>query len=718
MKKTLFFLVLLKCSLIAFAQDEPAPPTPQPTPPPIQRSSDEPPPAKTPPPTPKPTPQMPKASLAVIKNYELNKDVVISREQREEAYHKLLEGQRFIWGAKRLRSQTTVAASIRVARQSFLKAIELNPNLSESYVAIAETFITFEPTDTDEAIAFANLAVKINPKSAGGRRFLAIGYLIKSNLGLRNFNQEFGKKAIDEWNEVAKLDPTKAEAWAYLSQLYGYTNQDELEIFALKNWLAASPLVDFQRLAPTNAVLPLGESYIRRGQYKEAVEVLRQALVDEGEKERIVQLLGQTGIEVDSETANSTIEYLQRALFETPDDVALIELLSIYQSKAGKVKEAANSLRSLIKKFSSNEARKAAELQITLGDIYADNNLMIEAADAYKEALSVYGIANETVATDDERDFSMRVFSKIISIHKNAKNFQKAKESIELSGLLLGKDDLFVTNQLINLYTEFGQKNEALKVIREIRQRYAKVNPANTKLISFDEYTYYRREAILLVELGKVEEGVALMKTLLLGKIDKTSFYNDFDINVFISNLYNQAKRGKQAIESAKQAIALADTNSRKEVGNLVLASALFESGDFESAETILREVIKQTPKNSTAFNNLGSFMTENNVNLNEAFDLIQQAVKLDPTNAMFLDSLGWVNFKLGNYQEAEKNLTEAVRRSPNSTTILDHLGDVYFKLGKFELAKVVWQKAIGLSSDADEIAKIKQKINKNTKKP
>ena len=188
---------------------------------------------------------------------------------------------------------------------------------------------------------------------------------------------------------------------------------------------------------------------------------------------------------------------------------------------------------------------------------------------------------------------------------------------------------------------------------------------------------------------------------------------DDFINYLFISSLYSQGKRGKQAVEAANKAFGLAQDEERKQIAKLTLATAQQTSGDHLAAENTLRGILKSNPRNPIALNNLGYFLVERNEKLDEALDLIQQAVRIDPTNPSYLDSLGWAYFKLGKFTEAENNLKAAAKYDSSSATILEHLGDVYQKLNKKDLAKKSWQKALNLTSDAEEIARLKAKLSK-----
>ena len=97
---------------------------------------------------------------------------------------------------------------------------------------------------------------------------------------------------------------------------------------------------------------------------------------------------------------------------------------------------------------------------------------------------------------------------------------------------------------------------------------------------------------------------------------------------------------------------------------------------------------------------------------------MVQKAVTLDPQNGAFLDSLGWVQFKLGQYGPAEENLHKAIDRTASDPSIHDHLGEVYEKTGRLQLAVAQWERSMteyarSLPADADpaDVAKVKRKL-------
>jgi tetratricopeptide (TPR) repeat protein len=93
--------------------------------------------------------------------------------------------------------------------------------------------------------------------------------------------------------------------------------------------------------------------------------------------------------------------------------------------------------------------------------------------------------------------------------------------------------------------------------------------------------------------------------------------------------------------------------------------------------------------------NNLGYSLAERGVRLDDALKLIKKAVELDPQNGAYLDSLGWVYFKMGQYQIAEENMHKALERQPTDPSLHDHLAQLYEKTSRLKLAAAQWDLAL-----------------------
>jgi predicted Zn-dependent protease len=110
--------------------------------------------------------------------------------------------------------------------------------------------------------------------------------------------------------------------------------------------------------------------------------------------------------------------------------------------------------------------------------------------------------------------------------------------------------------------------------------------------------------------------------------------------------------------------------------------------------------------------------LADRSVQLPDALKMIQKAVSLDPQNGAYLDSLGWVYFKSGQYDLAEQYLLKATQRLSTDPTVRDHLGEVYEKTGKLKLAVAQWERSMSeyahsLPADADpvDVAKVQHRL-------
>src|SRR5260370_9095053 len=124
-----------------------------------------------------------------------------------------------------------------------------------------------------------------------------------------------------------------------------------------------------------------------------------------------------------------------------------------------------------------------------------------------------------------------------------------------------------------------------------------------------------------------------------------------------------------------------------------------------------MKETIKLNPSNAQALNYLGYTYAEMGTNLLEAEGLIQRAIKLEPEDGFYIDSLGWVYYQQGHYPEAVKELERAVDLAGADPTITDHLADASNKLGKLKEANHLYKDALSKANDNDQVVRLKDKL-------
>ena len=141
------------------------------------------------------------------------------------------------------------------------------------------------------------------------------------------------------------------------------------------------------------------------------------------------------------------------------------------------------------------------------------------------------------------------------------------------------------------------------------------------------------------------------------------------------------------------------------------LAHAHTQLGQHDQAVSVLTTAVASDPLNATVLNSLGYTLAERGERLPEAIGYIERALKVEPGNPSYVDSLGWALFKQGKIDEAEPHLKKAADALPTNSVVQDHYGDVLARQGRYQDAVVAWERALkGDGEDIDKAA-IEKKV-------
>jgi len=436
---------------------------------------------------------------------------------------------------------------------------------------------------------------------------------------------------------------------------------------------------------------------LKAGRTAESVDAIRRALAINPESNQYLALLGEA-IDAGGDEKVAITE-LQRMIVANPANLAAISLLAHAQARSGKVDEAVATLRAATTARTGDTRElllQRRRLVDDLAGVLSDALRYDEAITTYEDVLKARGVTDKPLTADSDKEAARPTLERILNLQRQAGRLDAALATAERMRRLLGTNDPRADFYSITVLREQGKRREALNAVRAARLKF----PDMAEFLSL--------EAETLAELGQIEEGAALLRARITGRVEE-----DYPAYLSIANLYLQAGRGKEAVEAARKALALVPPgNSQLLTQSLImLSSAQERAGDTKGAEESLRRILSKSPNDATALNNLGYFLTERGERLPEALDMIKRAVKSEPTNPNYLDSLGWVYFKLGQLDEAERHLNDAARRNTRSSTVQEHLGDLHHKRGQLEQARAFWRKAIGLTTDASDITRLKAKI-------
>ena len=128
--------------------------------------------------------------------------------------------------------------------------------------------------------------------------------------------------------------------------------------------------------------------------------------------------------------------------------------------------------------------------------------------------------------------------------------------------------------------------------------------------------------------------------------------------------------------------------------------------GRLDVLEQDLLRVIEIDPGNADAMNALGYTLADQTDRHDEALILIERALEIKPNEAAFIDSLGWVQYRLENYKDAVTNLRKALSLFDNDE-VAAHLGEVLWVSGEQQEARNVWQRALDARPDSDILKRV-----------
>jgi tetratricopeptide (TPR) repeat protein len=134
-------------------------------------------------------------------------------------------------------------------------------------------------------------------------------------------------------------------------------------------------------------------------------------------------------------------------------------------------------------------------------------------------------------------------------------------------------------------------------------------------------------------------------------------------------------------------------------------------SHQWPAAEADMKKALTLYPDQPLVLNYLGYSWVDQGVHMDEGMDMIRRAVEQRPDDGYIVDSLGWANYRTGNYDEAVKNLERAVELKPEDPTINDHLGDAYWRVGRTLEAHFQWSHAKDLNPEPEDLPKIEAKL-------
>jgi len=603
------------------------------------------------------------------------------------------------------------------AIEEYRLAIENDPTSDYLNAGLAELYA--RTGRIRDAVLEAQDILKRDGNNLEARRLLGRIYLRSlGDMQAGTQSQEILKLAIEQYEQIVKLDPKSVEDHLLLGRLYRLNNELLKSENEFKIAVSISP--DSEEAVTTLAYLyneegdsaralnvlnaipeaartaklysALGFTYEQQKDYKQAVEAFRRSSELDHDNLDAVRGLAQNLMN-DGQTEAALEQY--KAIAEAdPSDAQSYMRIAEIDRRNGKYDQALEVL-----KKASALVPDSLEIPYNIAVIY-------EAQGKYDDAIQILTqLLQKTEKADGQYSIADKnnraVFlERLGTVYREANKHQLAVETFRKMLDLGDENAIRGYQQIVETYRDNKQWQMATDVAEEAAKRFP--NDRGLQMVSASQQA----------DMGKGDAPIEHVKTMLKGTPE------DREVYIALAQMYSRVKDWKQAEDDIDKAIALSSKQEDRSYAIFVQGSIYEREKKYDLAEESFHKVLADEPKNAAALNYLGYMLVDRGTRVEEGLGYIRRALALEPQNGAYLDSLGWAYFRLGNYDLAEENLHRASERITNDPTIHQHLGELYQKTGRlklaaanYERAQEEWNKTVPAEVDTDSVAKVQKEL-------
>lgn len=494
----------------------------------------------------------------------------------------------------------------------------------------------------------------------------------------------------------ATQDPGVAERSFRIAE---YLGAEQAALDSALIWSKTAPdSLDAQRAAAVQLA--------RAGRYDDAMQYMEKVLKGQGDTH--FDFLALSAAETDPDTRAGLLQSFERLLQKHPENGQLLFGKALLLHQDGRAEEALELL----------EGHAASEEEIPPLLLRAR---LLQGLDRGDEALPL--LKNGIERHPEDKRVRLAYARQLVELRR----LDEAKS--EFAGLVQqypDDDDLRYSLALVCLEAEAW--DEAAVYLEELVARNAHADAAHfnlgriyeqrgnpeSALIEYalvgpgDDYlpAQVRQTEILFDSKRAAEAGSRLSRS--------REAQPDYAIQLYL--IESEALANRQRLDESWEVIDQALEQFPGDTNLLYTRAMLAEKrGDLGGLERDLRSIIEREPDNATALNALGYTLADRTTRYDEAKALIEQAHKLNPEDAATLDSMGWVNYRMGNLEDAERYLRAALSKFPDHE-VAAHLGEVLWAQGKQREARKVWSEALDAQPDSPILRSTIQRLTGSEK--
>ncbi len=521
----------------------------------------------------------------------------------------------------------------------------------EAKTAYIEGLEAFVNEEYDRATTLLLEAYEVLRPQSGISYALADVYFLQEDLPNAAL---YGKEAVE-------LEPTNKWYRFRLAEIYRSAGQNQATLEQLAVLLEYYP-DDY------DALFMLADTQSDYGEYLSSNNTLNKVLRLTGPNPIVLirkfQNFEALGV------ADSALSQLEQLRMVEPDNLNTLNLLAEYYEREGET----NNAKKVLKDALYRNARDPESL-INLAGIYIDEQ-------KWDSAGTLLGNFIEDPIINAEQKFTIA-------------QFMYARQQDDPQNIQLEIE----TARLLELYAKsspeygpaFTLAGQFFSITGDIEKALEKLEQAN-KLLPQDDIAWRQRMQLLLQE-QRYDDVISV------GLEADQSVPEDAFIQFFIGTAHLLNENSQEAISWLERASRAPARRPFKSIIYGTLGDSYADQDNFENADRVYELALRYDPQNHNAMNNYAYSLSVREINLERAKELALRAIELAPENAAYLDTVGWVYFKLGDYDRARRFIRASIDTGEASAEVLEHLGDVYEALGNLDEAKKWWKQALELDA-------------------
>lgn len=608
------------------------------------------------------------------------------------------------------------------ATEEYRLAIEADPSSEFLTSGLAELYV--KTGRIADAVKEAQDIIKKDPKNLEAHKLLGRIYLRSlGDMPGGSGSDNILKLAIDQYEQIVKLDPDSVDDHLLLGRLYRLNNDLQKGEAELKTAIKLDP--SSEEAVTTLAMLytdqgdtahalqvlssipnsarsaklyaALGSAYEQRKDFKSAIDAFRHAILLD--RDNLDAIRGLAENLLNDGQLDAALEQYKVIADSNPEDAqTFVRIAEIYRRQA-KYDLALESL-----KHADTLVPDTMAVTYTMAEVYQAQGRYDDAIKLLQDLLKRTE-KSEIGSSNDDRNNRAIFVEHLGMVYREQENYTAAVETFRKM-LPLGEENARQGYQeIIDTYREAKQWPQATAAAREAVQKLP--DDRDLRMVLDAQ----------LADTGELDKSVADIRTMLNGGPE------DREVYLRIGIIYTRARRWNEALEALAKAEQLSTKPEDKGYVSFLRGDLYQRQKMFDQAEAEFRKVLATTsptdPQTAATLNYLGYMNADRGVKLEESLNYIKQALTFEPNNGAYLDSLGWVYFKLGKYDQAEENLTKAESHMSSDPTVQEHLGDLYQKIGRLKLAAAHWErsvqewnKTVPAEQDSEAFAKVQQKLD------